>query len=212
MLGMLARPHIVLATEILPRLTIRDIVRPVPMDRSHGVHVSDLVREVMLRVDPKTYGREMAQADTENFQESGFFWESLMSGAFASARREGGNLLRAWEVQRDGIYGTPDWFEFDDDGLWLSETKATWKSAREFDAGGIENAFLSPKFVGYLMQVRAYCYLLEIPRVRIHILFMNGNYDRFIPEVRSYELIFTDTELSENWRQLVNAGRKKGWL
>lgn len=203
------------ATEVLPRLTIRDLVQPDPMVRTKGVHVSDLVHEVMLRIDPARYGRDMDQADSENWQEAGFLWEDMVTRAFVRARREKGNLIRAHEVQRDGVYGTPDWFEFDDghDGvLWLSETKATWKSASEFDAGSPESALLSSKFVGYLIQVRAYCYMLDIPRVRLHILFMNGNYKRYVPEVRSYSLTFGPEELSDNWRQLLNMGRKKGWI
>lgn len=185
------------------------------MARGRGVHVSDLVHEVMLRIDPERYGRDMDKADSENWQEAGFLWEDMVTRAFVRARREQGHLIRAHEIQRDGVYGNPDWFEFDDGGdgeFWLSETKATWKSASEFDAGTPEAALYSPKFVGYLIQVKAYAYMLDIPRVRLHILFMNGNYKRYVPEVRSYELRFTEQELEDNWRQLINMGRKKGWL
>jgi hypothetical protein len=202
------------ATETLPRLTIRDLVQPEKMVRAPGVHVSDLVKEVMLRIDPERYGREMDKADSENWQEAGFLWEDMVTRAFVRARREKGNLIRGSEISLDGVSGNPDWLEWDDDpfsDLWLSETKATWKSASEFDAG-VESALYSKKFVGYTIQVMAYAHMLHIPRVRLHILFMNGNYQRYVPEVRSYSIRFTAQELEDNWRQLINMGRKKGWL
>ena len=197
----------------LPLISVRDVAEAVALPRSPGVHVSEIIGEIMKGVDPETYDTEYAKNDQHNWWEVGFMWEKIFSQVFAAGRtgaKPGSTLIRGWEIERDGIIGTPDWFEFDPDGsMWLSETKATWKSARGFD-------LYDKKFMAYLLQMRAYSYMLGgvdvVMGSRLYILHMNDDYERYVPAVRPYEVINTQRELDENWSGILNKGRKLGWL
>lgn len=204
----------------LPALSLRDLVaiREQSTTRTEGCHVSAIVNQMMKKLDPKRYDRVQSQRDRENWQETGFLWEDILASAFASAAAEnthGGGVVRfrPGELEKDGIIGSPDALVIDDDadalGPIVEEYKATWKSGAsldvspEFQAGAFEEV----KWLPYLLQIQAYCYLAGATRARLYIWLANGTYEHYIPATRAYFFTFSQAELETAWQGLLNNAR-----
>jgi hypothetical protein len=162
--------------------------------RSDGLHVSTVLKSILLALDPERFGGEMDLARIE----LGFAVERLIERAFAERQQ---NILRIGELEKDGISGSPDGVSFSeagDDEMIIHEIKCTWMSM----TGCPEHK----KFWHWLAQIKAYCYLAETHRARLHVFFINGNYkDQRSPQYAEWDLLFHDGELAENWAMLTNA-------
>lgn len=174
--------------------------------RSPGVHVTDLTKLVMLQIDPEKYGKDYDPFDTQNWQQAGFVWEEVLTNLFAARRMHGGvqnytYLGRTGEVRLDGIVGSPDGFGADPDGMALVESKQTWMSRRGFDLD-------SAKFIAWKFQILAYLKMVELTRCYLAVFWVNGTYDRYVPEFVEYRVDFTPVEIEENWTMLLNTGRR----
>lgn len=113
-----------------------------------------------------------------------------------------------------GIIGTPDVIDVVD--KVVEEWKSTWMSCRLTGGPGTE-LLDSPKFWHWLVQLQAYLYLTKLTTGRIRALFINGDYDRSKeggggPEFHTYELVFRQREIDENWAMMVAHARAKGML
>lgn len=199
----------------LPGLTLRDFAPPDTLVRSPGCHVSDIIKRVLVKLDPKRYGKDQQADDTENWQETGFIWEDILGRAIAT-RGEQGDRWRPGEVTLDHVAGSPDSIESgvqdDDPPFVVGEYKATWKSCRDIDTPTPGAGLIDSKFIGYLIQLQAYCHMIQTTRARLYILFMNGDYQRYVPQMRCYQIDFTPRELQEQWRSLLNTAKKEGLL
>lgn len=195
----------------LAAISIKDVLGATDTVRSLGVHVTDLIALVIKKIDPDLYAAEYDPLTRENWMHAGFLWERVLTRVF-----QPDHALRASELYVDGVYLTPDWIEYEDNGvvpmLLVGESKATWKTARGFDqptpAAGLDMI----KFLAWKLQIMAYCYAVQMLAARLHVLFINGEYRPEIPEVRSYLLEFAQHELDENWQMLLNTGKKAGLL
>lgn len=207
----------------LPPITLRDLVaaNPDSVNRSPGLHVTQVIYQgIMPSVDPAKFGpdakRNFTEANTENWQEAGFLWEEALSGIFAaralSQSGDGVTRFRPGEiVSPEGIIGSPDALVYgltdfpDVPAAVLEEYKCTWKSAKNFD-------LYDKRYLGWLIQIRCYCCLAGTTEARLYVLHINGGYDGYIPEVAGWRLQFTPAELADQWRQIVNTAKHKGWL
>lgn len=100
-----------------------------------------------------------------------------------------------------GIIYSPDHFLFN--GVFrLGELKLTWMSIRK----GINDH----RFLKWFTQMRVYCYHLGTPYARLYALFINGDYTNYSPQLRAWDIEFTQKELTEEWRVLLRQGRKMG--
>lgn len=193
----------------LPPITLRDLaaVNEASVTRTPGCHVTDIVREIMIGIDPKRYARTYDAGASENWQEAGFIWEELLSRLFAQRIEETATRFRPGEVTRDDIIGSPDAVCIEDNGetLIVEEYKATWKSSRGFD-------LYDKRYLYWLLQIQAYCYMIGARQARLYVLHINGNYEGYIPQTSGWLLTFTEIELAEAWQGLRNMGRKKGWI
>lgn len=203
----------------LPGLTLRDFAPPDTLVRSPGCHVSDITKKILVKLDPKRYGKAQQDEDTKNWQEAGFIWEEILGNALATRetnQQSGGVRWRPGEVTLDGVAGSPDSFEsgfqHDDPPFVVGEYKATWKSCRDVDTPTPGAGLIDTKFVGYILQLQAYCHMIQTTRARLYILFMNGDYERFVPQMRCYQIDFTPRELAEQWRSFLNTAKKEGLL
>jgi hypothetical protein len=201
-----------------PGLTLRDLAPPSDLERSPGLHVTQITGHILKEMYPRRYGKDMAAADSENYQETGFLWEDILSRTFAdraSRIPDGLVRFRPDELVKDGIAGSPDAIVVDprNDRTWVEEYKATWKSARDLDYPTPGAGLLDEKFLGYILQGKSYCYLADVQELHFYILFVNGEYgNRMVPEVRAYRLLFSQQELVEHWQMLCNTARKEGWM
>lgn len=183
--------------------------------RSGGLHVSTIVRDLCSTLNPKAYpplvrsnadamvGMGITAQDREVAsvrQQLGLAFEDVLGAAFG-ARLMRPSAWRPGEVQRDGITGTPDWNDLDDDGqLAVVECKLTWLSLSKLpiDSGA---------FQYWLWQGKSYCAMQEIPRLRLYVLFVNGDYTfeppKGGPQFRVFQEDYTARELEEHWQMMT---------
>ena len=179
----------------LPLLTLQDLVDTPESTRSPGLHLSAIISDLMMDLDPKKYGGEMDW----NRVESGVTFERLLEKALISRNPL---LIRPGEFSKDGIACSPDGLNRLDGSI--VEYKFTWKSSRY--------PITDDRFWAWLVQIKGYCYVLGTTRATLYVLFVNGNYTNFSPILKPWALEFTPEELSDNWAMLVNHARHKGLL
>jgi hypothetical protein len=167
--------------------------------RSLGLHVSSIIRDLSNRVIHKGQRQPFASLSPEaqeragTYQSLGFAWERVLerslSDAFATGR-----CVRPGEQVLDGIYLTPDPVDLLD-GV-LEEWKCTWKSSRKA-------ADLEGNFREWFWQIKSYLKVLGFTVCRLRVFFVNGDYKDSGPQVKCFELTFTQRELDENWHMLL---------
>lgn len=191
----------------LPKENHLAVVAP---PRSHGIHCSSLIRSIAinngwLKVMQENHGSRFNLApviDEEDFpliMSIGMAWEDWISRQYPNM------LYHFGELELDGISMSPDGVEVPHDGSFdfdlgtgiIDEFKLTWKSSRK----PIEQQKM------WLMQVKAYCKALPTLCARLHVVWVNGDYDYkrpgMPPQYRVYHLQFTQEELDANWQMLL---------
>ena len=167
--------------------------------RTKGLHLTDIIQDIMVESGmKKTASGAMWQPDQLNMAgEVGFMWEELLSQVMKNRLP-----CRMGEVEEDGVIMSPDGVEIDDDGPLLSEYKAVWASSSRSPVDNWK----------WMTQVKAYCRALGVLRVKMYILYLNGNWRGSGPEYRGSMIEFTPSELQENWELITNHAKHKGWL
>lgn len=172
--------------------------------RSSGTHVSGVIKYVL-----QTSGLLTVEDEADEFplrMAIGMAWEEWAVGLWPKMAWQPG------EVNLDGVFGSPDGITHDPRGKidTLEEFKATWKSAR---VGGKYSDILKQKV--WLWQLMAYAKILDLLRARIHILWINGDYQRDFgtgppaPRYAVYELQFMQEELDRFWTNVILRNKDK---
>jgi hypothetical protein len=181
---------------ITPRpASVGDLVGPGP-PRSDGLHVSRVIKSLLLAIDPERFSGDMNWEKIE----FGFTVEAMIEQAFRDRRQ---TILRIGELHKDGLAGSPDGVSFDlltpgHDTMVIHEFKCTWMSSR----GCPEDR----KFWHWIVQMKCYCHMAGTPHARLHVFFVNGNYrEQRDPQYCEWDLTFTEGELEENWMMIINA-------
>lgn len=186
-----------------------EIVLPVDENRSAGIHLSDVIRDMALSagVLDKKY-------DTEEMDKVlvllGIAWENEI------VKQHPDILFHPGEFTKDGLPGTPDGICVVDGDLSIAgydpvswrvhEFKYTRKSSRGF-LQHLESQ--SGKVWMYLVQIKCYCRLLDTTEAWLHVLFANGDYSfDASPEYRIYKLVFTPEEIASNWKMITSHHRR----
>lgn len=167
-------------------------------ERSPGVHVSEIVRDIGFQMGYLKPEYLNANMDVTRVA-MGLAWEDWV---FPKQHPE--VSYHPGEVMPGGIACSTDgvsWFGTD---LRVHECKLTWKSMkREQD---LQNEWM------WLSQTMGYCFGWGTPYARYHIYWVNGDYKRGEdtggPQYKLYDLEFTPRELNDNWQMLQN--RSKG--
>ena len=169
--------------------------------RSQGPHVSNVIRWIdnhaIHQGQRKDYN-ELTDAERVRmgaYTTGGWLWEEIVRKALVPVL--GGQLHHVGEIGLDGITGTPDglWVNGQE---WLEEYKATWRSSRRP---------LETDFRTWLWQIKSYCHMLRVSRARLRAMFVNGDYRDSGPQIKQWEMEFTQRELEENWLMIVNNSR-----
>lgn len=180
-----------------------------PSVRSPGTHVSDVIRDLMntiIKPGERNPYDTLSPAEKKrlgNYASGGWAWEQVIRDGLNQARVAAGippNYHHLGELECDGLYGTPDWY--DGERNRDVEFKCTWRSSLR----PIED------FWEWLTQIRAYCYMLDVTEAEIHALFINGDYRESGPEYKAWHLEFEPFELKENWSMLKMHSRSRGFL
>ena len=203
-----------------PGLTIEDIAfERSGDDRTPGLHLSDIIKSIMVDIDPKTYASNTPM--NMNSVEVGFAFERMLERAFVDRRID---VIRPGEIVLDGVILSPDGINTGDDPMVLEEFKSTKKSCRETpwpcdlhtdvmpDCRYCSQEF-GPKFLSWLLQIKSYCHALGLVNARLRALFLDGDYGaNRMPLLRTWHFKFTERELAEHWRYMMRQARSKGLL
>lgn len=167
-------------------------------NRSPGVHVSHVINDLCVRLghyNPDEWKNEGPDRYTRMGMGSAL--EHAIIERYYRTYPDRFTVLG--ELERDGLYGTPDLFDMVASSV--HEMKLTWMSSRhEID---------SQKFWKYWRQLMAYCAMLRVNTGVLHVGFVNGNYkDDRSPIYRVWECEWTTEEIESNWRMLLNHSRE----
>lgn len=186
------------------------LVESGPPRTTDRAHVSQIVRGLVALTDGVKEDDDPREGDPGLWSRLkvrfgiGFIWEELLSMAYAWMC---GN--RPGEFELDGIVGSPDGIDWTGDVPVVEEYKCTWKSSCR---SGTKDPNPPTDNLRYMLQVKAYCRMVETTRARMRILHVNGNYRDREPVYRVWEIDFTPLEIAENWEMMVNYARAKGLI
>jgi hypothetical protein len=186
---------------IMPSAVGSETAKP----RSPGVHVSEIIRDIeneLIHVGQRRKYDTLTDAEKKRmgaYVSVGWAWEDILAQS----------LLKVWnvpvvpvgELHLDGIAGTPDGLNTDE--YAVEEFKATWRSA---------NRPLDPDYWHWLVQIKAYCYMLQTNIANLRIFYVCGDYRESGPFLRMHRLEFSELELQENWQMLYQHAKDKGWF
>lgn len=173
--------------------------------RTAGTHVSSLIRHlentVMKPGQRKPY-EELSREERRrmgNYTSMGWAFEDIVRRSLrnALAGMYGDVYMNPGEIEQDGIIGTPD--DLNLEFMAVEELKATWRSSRR----NLETDFWS-----WMVQMKAYCFMLRLREARLRTFFVNGNYRESGPQFKQWHIEFTDKELEDNWKMLTNAKKE----
>lgn len=172
-------------------------------NRPAGVHISDIIKQMLIERDAKKYG-DTSPPDPDTL-ERGYVWEEVLSDALL--RRNGGGLgFRPDPIEYDGVWMSPDWYNPESD-FPLEEWKATRVSKK---------SDITDRHWYWFIQILCYLKGLGCHRARLRVWYINGDYSeaaRRDPKVLQnyvrYSLEFPQREIDENWRRLMSFAKKK---
>jgi hypothetical protein len=190
------------------RATDSQHLQQVAPPRSEGVHVSTLIRSIAIKTGKLKDSNKGSRFKMDNVIDDkdfplvmamGMAWEDWISRQYPQMAYHIG------ELELDNIYMSPDGitipsadeFDFDLGVGIVEEFKLTYKSARK----PIEAQWM------WLSQVMAYCKALPTLCARLHVVYVNGDYDYnrpgLPPQYIVYNLQFTQEELDINWNMIL---------
>lgn len=184
-------------------------------ERSEGLHVSQIYQRLMMRLEPKKYGKPI-DADALRRMEIGILFENVLEQGL----REKYVTQRVGEVLSDPILSTDGQrmvrIAMSPDGVNPTlvageEYKATFKSCSK----GLLDDDGAPliKFLAWFVQMMSYGYWLQLNDWLLRVLFIAGDYMRpILPQFHTYRIRFSDEEMENNWAMLIRIAREEGLL
>lgn len=198
--------------------------------RRPGMHISHIASDLYQKLYPgKRQPFEDMDAETQlqmqAYREMGFMWEEVFTQVFRTRqfgrnhRQNRGLMLQAsLSVCEHGVEFehtpcpqacapsestiitlSPDGNDTID--RTLEEYKCTWRSSSRLTT-------FEEDFWDWLVQTKAYCFVLRYLRVRFFMYFVNGNYAPRKPHVRRMDIEFTPEDLIKNWNMLMGHRRR----
>jgi len=157
--------------------------------RAVGLHLGTVIKSLMDSTGMGYKGKGFN--DMQLTAEIGLLWEDVLSKIMRDKY-----AARPGQIQRDGIWMSPDGVGADPDGevhMVLEEYKATWKSIKRSPADDFY----------YMAQVKSYCRAIETTVAVMRIFYIMGDYRGSGPMYRVARLTFTQYELDKNWEMIV---------
>ena len=185
---------------------------PEPQKRSDGIHLSGVLKYIAI-----TTG--MLKAGDEDFEDEfplrmalGMAMECWFQALWPEMSWQPG------EIAVDGVTGSMDGYSNiqhpnmpppAEEICVVEEFKLTYKSSRERH-GAITGEWL------WMHQLMSYCYMLGTQYGRLHVVWLNGAYEKVRlgePRYCVYLVKFDERELVQNWKMIqASKGKAKGEL
>jgi hypothetical protein len=169
--------------------------------REPGLHCSQIVNDMLRTAYPSKYGRPEAYAGQRiAYQEIGNVIEDVLGEGL---RRRLFRFEKPKPRRHLGVWCSPD--GWDARTRTIHEIKATWVSARDFAN--------SVKCMGYVWQGLRYVDAWDARRLRLHVVFLNGDYKPPSPWLpREFAVWFTRATIEMNTRTQQQHAQDRGWL
>jgi hypothetical protein len=168
--------------------------------RSPGLHASDIYGDLYQQLEPNRYKKD--QPLNAPLMALGTAWEKHLEYLLLI---NGAKVYRPGELMSsDGIAFSPDLIMFNGHTR-VGEIKLSSMSAESMPVEETNN--LPPKFDKYLAQMKLYAYWLEL---RHGWLAMLSIYRPHLPELRCFNLEWSERELQENWQMHDNHSKHEG--
>ena len=169
--------------------------------RSTGLHLTDIISDIMTAsgMQKTASGANWAPDQLNMAAEVGFMWEEVFSQALKDRLP-----CRIGEVVCDGVAMSPDGMEMEMESgeVVLAEYKVKWASSKRDPTENFK----------WMAQVKGYCKGLGLTKVRMYVLYVNGDYRGSGPQFKTYAIEFTELEIAENWEMITGHARNRGWL
>lgn len=174
--------------------------------RSDTLHASTVYNSLFSELEPDRYKQDDGPPDL--LMALGTAWEKHLEYLLIA---NGVKAERPEEfLSPEGIAYSPDLLLFNGTTR-LGEIKLSYQSSKSYPTE-VTNS-LSPKADKWLCQMMLYAYWLGLTEGLLLVLFVCGNYERpYKPELRFFELAWTDRDLQDNHTMLMNHARAKGML
>lgn len=177
--------------DMLTRARLRHPVTPAP--RSSGIHVSGVLRYLVLESGLIRYQDQLDDDELPLRMACGFMWEEFCASLYPSIIWQPGEISESGLLMNcDGLSAT----ELAPSGIRVEEFKATWRKAKS--AADV----LSDEWY-WMQQTRAYCWAYHTNDLRLHALFINGDYRGSGPLYRRYAYRFEDREIETTKNMLL---------
>jgi hypothetical protein len=168
-------------------------------ERMPGLHLSRIVNDIQQTLYPGEFRNEIKDPNKRMYFEFGNIIEDMVASWLA--QRQG--WCKPAPRQYRGIWCSPDGHH--PGSRTIDEVKACWKSARNFQG--------SPKWDGYVRQGVGYLKPYNAKRLRLHIVFMNGDWKPPIPwPPRTFLIKPTASEIEDGWDHLEQHAKDREWL
>lgn len=191
----LSEERIALTPQLMESRTKRELIsRP----RSPGVHVQSVNRALGIAAgkltdsDGEDYPFEKFSASSYPLMPAlGVAWEEFR----VSCYRESELIWQPMELERDGLYGTPDGLMVHSDAIW--ECKLTTKKVQP-----VAGCWM------YIKQGMTYCAMLGVRQVVYDVLWLLGDYSRPYQPVGTQTLVEFEERECETWWYRVREAAK----
>jgi hypothetical protein len=172
---------------------------PKDSSRSPGIHVSDLLKSMAVRMGKLDDDSEEEEDSLELRMMLGLAWEEWLAKQLT--KQFPSILFHNGELVQDSIIGTPDAYE--PMSNVIHEFKLTWKTSLR----DVESQWM------WISQCKSYCYLsremtkeldnADCLEAWLHVMYVNGDYNGSGPQYRIYQLPFTRQEVDSLWSQMT---------
>lgn len=165
--------------------------------RSPGLHLQDIIRFRWVKESrqAKIPVQDQEDWDSNIYIDLGATWEERQV-------RNKPYYMAQGEMTRDGVIMTPDTLDARDGSV--VEFKLTTKSYSWF-TDPKKNPFI--EFKRWWWQIMSYCRAYGSRRAKLIVCFFNGDYKPPKPKVVCFGLEFSQEELDDNWRVLMQYAR-----
>lgn len=169
------------------------------MGRSPGIHISEIIHELCVRLGKYAPSEQFNQSQLE--LGNAFEWAIIAR----MQRQHPHRYVDIGELTVDDIHGTPDQGDVEEEAI--DEVKCTWMSSNHGPG--------SDMFWKYEQQIKSYCYMVGWSRAYLNVLFVNGDYawrkkDATVTmaelgpsHFRRYRYDFSQSELEQHWRVML---------
>lgn len=189
------------------------------LPRTPGVHLSDLYG----KLHPVSNKSAFPEKTLSTMALGGFAVEKVLERGLAELMAERhARCVRPDEiVSSEGVIGSPDLFFYgehdseDSLDIVIGDIKCKWLSLRNFPTEEEGEDSFPPAMDKAFSQLMSYLYVLSEIHQRVYlqgriiIYFVNaaGKFGPPRPELRAWDLFFSEQEVAENWSALMTIAR-----